>query len=198
MPTNPRARPSFPTRLAAVVLLLAAAACRGGGDAPPARADSAAAGAGSEAFRPVSVGDTAPAYAARTFAGDEARVGGAGAPVTLLNVWATWCTSCREEMGDLAALHREYGPRGLRVLAVSVDDGPEARVRRFAEREGLPFAVAHDPEGAVQRLYGVVGVPETYLVGGDGRVLWKRAGNVHGALPEARGAIASALGGGAR
>jgi peroxiredoxin len=150
-----------------------------------------------DAFRPVAVGDTAPPYATPTLAGGEARVGGAGAPVTLLNVWATWCTSCREEMGDLAALHREFGPRGLRVLAVSVDEGAGAKVRRFAERERLPFPVAHDPEGRVQSLYGVVGVPETYLVGADGRVLWKRAGNVHGVLGEARSAVGAALGGAA-
>ncbi len=179
--------------------VLAAAAC-GERSTPAAGAagDAPAAASGAppapEAFRPVGVGDAAPAYAARTLAGAEARVGERGAPVTLLNVWATWCTSCREEMGDLAALHREFGARGLRVLAVSVDEGPEAKVRRFAERERLPFAVAHDPGGRVQSLYGVVGVPETYLVGGDGRVLWKRAGNVHGVLGEARAAVGAALG----
>jgi peroxiredoxin len=99
-----------------------------------------------------------PTYAAPTLAGDTVRVT-AGGPLTLVNVWATWCTSCREEMADLEAMQRDYGPRGLRVVAVSVDEGSVERVRRFVEREKLTMPIAHDPEGRIQRLYSVVGVP---------------------------------------
>jgi peroxiredoxin len=191
----PRGVTRPPAALLAAALTIAAA-CGGGRDATPAASASGTPGAvaaDTTAFRPLAVGDPAPDYAVRTLAGAEARVGAPGEPVTLVNVWATWCTSCREEMGDLAALHREFAPRGLRVLAVSVDQAPEARVRRFAERERLPFAVAHDPEARAQDAFRVVGVPETYLVGADGRVRWRRAGNVHGVLGEARGAVAAAL-----
>jgi peroxiredoxin len=131
------------------------------------------------AFRPLSVGDRAPAYVAHTLSGDSIRVG-TGTPV-LLNVWATWCESCREEMADLAALEHQYQPRGVKVVAVSVDAGDGIRVRRFAEAEKLPFAVAHDPDGEVQREFQAVGVPETYLVSGDGRLLWVRRGGLAGA-----------------
>ena len=156
---------------------LAMAACSG-----PAR---------DAAFRPLRVGDPAPAYAARTLAGDSVRVG-AGAPV-LLNVWATWCTSCREEMADLAALERAYAPRGVRVLAVSVDKGDGTRVRRFVDAERLPFAVAHDPTGVVQRAFQAVGVPETYLISGDGRLLWVQRGGLHGAPAAVRATLDSAV-----
>jgi peroxiredoxin len=132
-----------------------------------------------EAFRPVAVGDTAPAFAMTTLAGVPMRVGG-GTPI-LLNVWATWCTSCKEEMADLAALERKYQPQGVRVLAVSIDNGDGTRVRRFVESERLPFAVAHDPAGEVQQRFQAVGVPETYLIGGDGRMLWVRRGGLHDA-----------------
>lgn len=152
-------------RLLAGSLVVLAAAC-----SAPAR---------DAAFRPLTVGDAAPPYAVRTLAGDSVRVG-AGAPV-LLNVWATWCTSCREEMADLAALERAYASHGVRVLAVSVDAGDGTRVRRFVEAEKLPFAVAHDPAGIVQRSFQAVGVPETYLVSGDGRLLWVQRGGLHGA-----------------
>jgi thiol-disulfide isomerase/thioredoxin len=135
-------------------------------------------------FRPLVVGDRAPAYAARTLVGDSVRVG-AGTPV-LLNVWATWCTSCREEMADLAALERAYAPRGVKVLAVSVDAGDGARVRRFVEAEQVSLPVAHDPAGEVQRRFQVVGVPETYLISGDGRVLWVQRGGLHGGLSAVR------------
>ena len=142
-------------------------------------------------FRPLVVGDSAPAYAVRTLAGDSVRVG-AGQPV-LLNVWATWCTSCREEMADLATLDHEYAPRGVRVLAVSVDVGDGTRVRRFAEAEHLPFAVAHDPAGVVQKRFQAVGVPETYLISGDGRLLWVQRGGLHGAPAAVRATLDSVV-----
>jgi thiol-disulfide isomerase/thioredoxin len=144
-----------------------------------------------EAFRPLAVGDTVPAYAAVTLAGDTVRVG-AGTPV-LLNVWATWCESCREEMADLSALEKKYAPEHVKVVAVSVDNGDGTRVKRFAESEKLPFAVAHDPAGEVQRKFQAVGVPETYLVSGDGRLLWVRRGGLAGAGAEVTAGLDSAV-----
>lgn len=153
-------------RVSCAALALLLLACSGGGDAPRA------------GFRPLNVGDRAPAYVARTLAGDSVRVG-AGRPY-LLNVWATWCTSCKEEMADLAALERDYASKGVKVLAVSVDVGNGERVRRFVETEKLPFMVAHDPSADVQQAFQAVGVPETYLVGADGTLLWVRRGGIHG------------------
>ena len=144
-----------------------------------------------EAFRPLVVGDTAPAYAAVSLKGDTVRVG-AGTPV-LLNVWATWCESCKEEMSDLAALETKYAPQHVKVVAVSVDNGDGERVKRFAESEKLPFTVAHDPAGEVQRKFQAVGVPETYLVSGDGRLLWVRRGGLAGAGPEVEAGLDSAV-----
>jgi thiol-disulfide isomerase/thioredoxin len=144
-----------------------------------------------EAFRPLMVGDTTPAYAAVSLTGDTVRVG-AGTPV-LLNVWATWCESCKEEMADLAALEKKYEPEHVKVLAVSVDNGDGTRVKRFAESEKLPFTVAHDPAGEVQRKFQAVGVPETYLISGDGRLLWVRRGGLAGAGPAVVAGLDSAV-----
>jgi cytochrome c biogenesis protein CcmG, thiol:disulfide interchange protein DsbE len=178
----------------ALVLLLAVVACAPGdaGTARPAAKDD-------DGFRPLAVGDTVPAYAAATVggaAGDSVRVAGGAQPLTLVNVWATWCTACREEFGDLERLHREYGARGVRVVAVSVDDGSDEKVARFARAEKVTFTVAHDAAGRVQRLYQTVGVPETYLVSPDGKLLWRRAGALSHGAPEARAALDAALGGG--
>ena len=164
---------------AAAIALMVATACS------PASHDAA--------FRPLNVGDATPAYAAVTLAGDTVRVG-AGTPV-LLNVWATWCESCREEMTDLAELSRRYSAEGVKVVAVSVDAGDGTKVRRFAEEEKLPFAVAHDPAGEVQRKFQAVGVPETYLVSGDGRLLWVRRGGLAGAGAEVGAGLDSAVAG---
>lgn len=93
------------------------------GERPPQRglrpvADSAGADSGS----------ALPAYRATTLAGAPVALGGRGGEgLPLVNIWATWCTSCREEMQDLAAIHHDYAPRGLRVVAVSVDAGIPAQ-----------------------------------------------------------------------
>jgi len=177
---------------AGAVAALLGTACGGG---PRAGDTTATTGAvASAAFRPLAPGDTLPPYAAATLAGDTARIA-AGGPVTLVNVWATWCTSCREEMADLEAVHREFGAQGLRVLAVSVDDGDAARVRRFVEHERLTMPIAVDPAGAIQQAYRVVGVPETFLVGADGRLLWRQAGGLHGDVAAVRAAVTRALAG---
>jgi peroxiredoxin len=97
-------------------------------------------------------------------------------------------------MADLAALSREYAPKEVKVVAVSVDAGDGVRVRRFAEAERLPFAVAHDPGGEVQKAFQAVGVPETYLVSGDGRLLWVQRGGLHGAATNVRATLDSVVG----
>jgi cytochrome c biogenesis protein CcmG, thiol:disulfide interchange protein DsbE len=177
---------------ATTILLGFAFACgRGGSDANGG--GTAAAGLSSGEFRPLVVGEPAPAYEAPTLGGDTVRLGGRG-PVTILNVWATWCTSCREEMADLEGLHRQFAPRGVRVIGVSVDGGDGARVRRFVEGERLTFTVAHDPEQRIQQLYQVVGVPETFVIGADGRLLWRRVGNIHPVVDSVR-ALVGASGG---
>jgi thiol-disulfide isomerase/thioredoxin len=134
----------------------------------------------------VIVGSLLPEYRATSLSGVPLVLGGGGAPLTLVNVWATWCTSCREEMQDLSTIDRDYAPRGLRVVAVSVDAGSETLVRRFVQRESLTFPVVHDKAGTIQRLFRIVGVPTSYLVGVDGRVLWRQVGGIHGTLPQVR------------
>ena len=162
------------------------------------RSDSAAQPASDAAFRPLAVGDTVPAYVARTLRGDSVRIG-AGEPLTLVNVWATWCTSCREEFATLEGVQRAYAPRGLRVVAVSVDLGHPERVASFAAAQGATFTIALDPQGRIQQQFQVVGVPSTYLVARDGRLLWAYTGelpdSVRSAVDRAMRAAPSGAGG---
>jgi cytochrome c-type biogenesis protein len=180
-------------RVGTVVLALGSLmACGRGGDARPAASVGADSSAG--AFRPLATGEAVPIYAASTLGGDTVRLGGAQA-VTVLNVWATWCTSCREEMSDLEAIRKEFAPRGVRVIGVSVDGGDGTRVRRFAEGEKLAFTVAHDPEQRIQQLYQVVGVPETFVIGKDGKLLWRHVGNLRPVVDSVRAVLSAATGG---
>ena len=163
--TRARGSARSPRRaLAGAALLLLAAGCGGEGVA--------------ERFQPLAVGRPAPRYAARTLGGDSARVA-PGQPVTLVNVWATWCGPCKKEFPELQRLYETYGDRGLRILAVSVDRGGDDAVTEFVASQGATFTIARDPEGRVQDIFQTIGVPETYLVGADGTLLWRRVGELH-------------------
>lgn len=146
----------------------------------------------SAAFVPLDVGSLVPGYTVESLAGDTVTVGGTGAP-TVLNVWATWCESCREEMEALDSLRTEFGGRGARVIGVSVDLGATEKVRRFAKTNHLGFTVAHDPAGEIQKSYQVVGVPTTFVISSDGRLLWKHTGNIADNFAEARSAVLKAV-----
>lgn len=128
------------------------------------------------------VGSRAPSFAAATldsvprtktladYSGD----------VVLLNVWATWCGPCRVEMPSIQNLHDAFASRGFKVVAVSVDAaGMEEQIRAFADSLGLTFEILHDPDGEIQRAYRTTGVPETVVIGRDGKIRKRVAGAVH-------------------
>src|SRR5574341_1567153 len=126
---------------------------------------------------PVDVGSPAPDFEARTVggAGQLRHLEDYGGKVILLNVWATWCDPCRAEMPSIERLYRELGPKGLQVVAVSIDDaGAEGDIRDFAREYGLTFDILHDPTGGIQRIYQLIGVPESFLIDRNG-VIRKKA-----------------------
>ena len=95
--------------------------------------------------------------------------------VTVVNVWASWCVPCHDEAPLLVALARDSR---LRVIGINYKDDPE-NARRFLGRYGNPFAAAGaDPNGRAAIEWGVYGVPETFIVGRDGRVAYKLVGPI--------------------
>ena len=94
--------------------------------------------------------------------------------VTIVNIWATWCSPCRAEMPSLQQLAQDLGPAGLKVVAVSIDNPRmEQPIRDFAKEFGLTFDILYDAAGAIQSDYQTTGVPETFVIGKDG-VIRKR------------------------
>lgn len=141
--------------------------------------------------RPIAVGELVPALTVRTLDGDSARIA-PGQPITLLYVWATWCGPCRVEFREIEALQREFGPRGLRVIAVSVDEGDDDLVGLFAREWGATFAIGRDPKRAVARIHRDLRVPESYLISADGRLVAVHGGTL--SMDDLRSAIEHALG----
>jgi cytochrome c biogenesis protein CcmG/thiol:disulfide interchange protein DsbE len=149
-------------------------------------------GSSEEKFRPIAVGEPVPEFTVRTLQGDSARIA-SGEPVTLLHVWATWCGPCEKEFPEIEALQKEFGPRGLRIIAISVDEGDDDPVRNFVNTKGATFEIGRDPAGAVRRLYQGIGVPESYLISSDGRLLVRQFGAIPQGAEAMRAAIEKAL-----
>ena len=96
--------------------------------------------------------------------------------VVLVNVWATWCEPCRVEIPSIERLYKTYGPKGLRVVAVSIDDSAsDASILAYVHQMGMTFDVLHDPAGNIEHSYQVTGYPETVIVGKDGVIRKKVA-----------------------
>lgn len=136
-------------------------------------------------FVPVQQGSRLPDYPVRTLAGDTLSLASLAGQPTVLNVWATWCPPCVREMPALQRVHEELGPRGVRVVAVSVDSEPGminawgrpgGNVREFVERLGLTFEILWDPSGDLETAYSLPGLPTTFLLDRRGQVVQKIVG----------------------
>ena len=92
--------------------------------------------------------------------------------VTLVNFWATSCTTCVAEMPDIVATYDKYKDRGFETLAVAMSYDPPSYVVNFTETRKLPFKVAIDNTGAVAKAWGDVKLtPTTYLVNKRGEIV---------------------------
>jgi cytochrome c biogenesis protein CcmG, thiol:disulfide interchange protein DsbE len=93
--------------------------------------------------------------------------------VTILNVWASWCVPCRDEASLLVRL---AGDKRIRLVGINYKDKPD-NARQFLARYGNPFAASGaDASGRAAIEWGVYGVPETFIVGRDGRIAYKLVG----------------------
>ena len=110
-------------------------------------------------------GKAVPGLSNATFDGD----------VTLVNVWASWCIPCRDEVPFLEQLSRD---KRIKLVGINYKDAPD-NARRFLNRYGNPFvATGADENGRNSIDWGVYGVPENFLIGRDGRIAYKLVGPI--------------------
>jgi thiol-disulfide isomerase/thioredoxin len=114
--------------------------------------------------------------------------------VVLLNVWATWCAPCREEMPALDKLQAELGSDKFQVLALAVDksgiDGAKKFLADIKTEKLDPFA---DPTAKEGLRLKVIGMPTTILIDAEGREIGRLIGPAHWDSPEARKLIEAQL-----
>ncbi|MBD0316336.1 MAG: TlpA family protein disulfide reductase, partial [Nitrospiraceae bacterium] len=110
-----------------------------------------------------------PSYGARTLTGDSVSLAGLRGQAVLLNIWATWCAPCREEMPSMEVLHKNFEKDGLVILAVSIDRVTTTKdIPPFVKGMNLTFPVLVDSWGKTDKPYKRMGVPETFIIDQEG------------------------------
>ena len=94
----------------------------------------------------------------------------------LLNFWATWCGPCKIEMPWFVDLQNEYGPRGLQIVGVAMDDSGKEDIAKFAKQMGVNYPVLIGKEAVGDAYGGVPALPESFFIGRDGKIVDKIIG----------------------
>ncbi len=136
-------------------------------------------------LNPVGPGSDVPNFSAFDLEGTPKTLDDFREKVLLVNIWATWCPPCQQEMPSMQRLREAIPDEDFAILAISVDApfgetdifGREGgNLEAFALEKGLTFSILHDPTGKIQEAYQTTGVPESFVVGRDGVILKKVAG----------------------
>jgi peroxiredoxin len=146
-------------------------------------------GSGSQA------GELAQDFRLQNLAGQWVSLASFRGKIVLLNFWATWCGACRGEMPSLEKLYKDLGRYDdFVILAVSLDQQGRDTVVPFMQKNGYEFTVLLDPETRVGGLYGVSGLPTTFIIGRTGHILWSCVGGFDWSNPDVRQALAKLVG----
>ena len=112
-------------------------------------------------------GETAPDFSVSDLNGQNVSLSDYKGKVVLLNIWATWCPPCVEEMPSMEKLHQEMKDERFAILAVSIDTSGAEVVELFMEKYKLSFTALADPKGVVKGLYQTT-VPESFIIDKNG------------------------------
>ena len=136
-------------------------------------------------LNPVTPGHRAPNFSAMDLQGEARTLKDYRGKVVLVNIWATWCPPCQEEMPSMQRLYEEVDDEDFEILAVSIDapagetdelGRPGRDLEIYAETTGITFQILHDPTGEIQDTFQTTGIPESFVVDRDGVIYKKVAG----------------------
>ncbi|MEZ4383172.1 MAG: redoxin domain-containing protein [Nannocystaceae bacterium] len=143
---------------------------------------------------PTDAASVAPPFTGKDLQGEDFDLAALRGKVVLLNVWASWCEPCKEELPTLADLYRERGHEGLVVVGVSIDaPRSEGMVRALVREHRVPYPIVLDTQSTIVPKLKVSGYPTTVLIGRDGALRWRRDGLIERDDPELALALKDAL-----
>ncbi len=123
------------------------------------------------------IGGAPPDFSATTVTGEAFRLADLSGQPIWLTYGASWCADCRAESADIQATYERYGPAGLAVVSIWIEEGDE-EVRDYAARVGLDVTMIADPSTALASNYRVYGLPTHFFIGTDGTIRVIRVGGL--------------------
>jgi peroxiredoxin len=113
--------------------------------------------------------------------------------VTVVNFWATDCSTCKKEMPRMVEMYGTYQPKGLEYVGIAMAHDKVSYIQNYAAAQKLPFKLAWDENGQLaQQFGGIIGTPTTFIIGKDGQVIKRIIGEPK--WPEFYAALDDALG----
>jgi cytochrome c biogenesis protein CcmG/thiol:disulfide interchange protein DsbE len=120
----------------------------------------------------------APDFTLDRFGGGSLTLSANRGKVIILDFWATWCPSCRQEIPDFVQIQKEYGDKGMTLIGVSLDRDGESAVRPYAEEVGInyPVVFGFDHSEITDSYGGIPNIPTTFIVDQKGDIVEKYVG----------------------
>ena len=152
--------------------------------------DTASSEGGSETG--IEVGQYPPTFTLTDLDGNNVALGDFRGSVVVVDLWATWCPPCRDEIPVLIDLYSQYRDEGLVILGVGLDRGGAPDLVPFVEKYSITYPILVGGR-AVSEAYKVTGIPTTFIIGRDGRIVAKHVGFAMEMVPELTSEIVNAL-----
>ena len=122
-------------------------------------------------------GSVAPDFSLKSLSdGKEVRLSSLRGKAVLVNFWATWCEPCKIEMPSLVDLQKKYGPQGLQIVGVAMDDADDKEISTFAHKMGVNYLVLRGTEKVGDLYGGIDRLPITYYLDRSGKVVDETVG----------------------
>ncbi len=133
---------------------------------------------------PIKVGLRAPDFTFPGINGKMVSLSDYRGKIVLVNIWATWCPPCVNEMPSMEKLYQKLKDESFEILAVSIDSLGLEAVAPFMKKHKLTFTALTDSAGTIRIAYGTTGVPESFIIDKDGILVKKIIGPLDWATPE--------------
>jgi len=118
----------------------------------------------------------APDFSLESLDGKTTRLSDFRGKAVLLNFWATWCGPCKIEMPWFVDFQKQYGSQGLQIVGVAMDDASKEDIGKFARDMGVNYPILIGKEAVGDQYGGIPGLPETFLIARDGKIVDKIIG----------------------
>ena len=132
----------------------------------------------------IAVGAVAPDFSFPDLEGKTISLSDYKGKLVLLNIWATWCRPCVDEMPSIEKLYNKFKQEDFKILAVSIDTQGKKAVDPFMKFHELTFTALLDPRGTIQRAYRATGIPESFIIDKNGIIIDKVIGGIDWSSPK--------------